>query len=124
MIQPRFSLTPLALAAGLFAAGHAAAQTVPDSARQPIQTVVVTASADASAQGLPSDYAGGQVARGGRIGLLGNVDIMSTPFNTTNYTHALIQDQQARSVADVVQNDPSVRVARGNSVTIVPVGAR
>ncbi|WP_229515676.1 TonB-dependent siderophore receptor [Massilia sp. CFBP 13647] len=38
---------------------------------------------------------------------------MDAPFNTTNYTQALIQDQQARSVADVVQNDPSVRVARG-----------
>ncbi len=75
--------------------------------------MVVTASADASAQGLPAAYAGGQVARGGRLGLLGNVDIMDTPFNSTNYTHALIQDQQARSVADVVQNDPSVRVARG-----------
>jgi iron complex outermembrane receptor protein len=74
---------------------------------------VVSASADASAQGLPSAYAGGQVARGGRLGLLGNVDIMDTPFNATNYTQALIQDQQARSVADVVQNDPSVRVARG-----------
>jgi iron complex outermembrane receptor protein len=75
-------------------------------------TVVVSASADASAQGLPA-YAGGQVARGGRLGLLGNVDMMDTPFNTTNFTQALIQDQQARSVADVVQNDPSVRVARG-----------
>jgi iron complex outermembrane receptor protein len=114
MNQPRFYLTPLAFAAALLAAGHAAAQTaVPDGTDQPIQTVVVTASADASAQGLPSDYAGGQVARGGRIGLLGNVDMMDTPFNTTNYTHALIQDQQARSVADVVQNDPAVRVARG-----------
>jgi iron complex outermembrane receptor protein len=53
------------------------------------------------------------VARGGRLGLLGNVDMMDTPFNASNYTQALIQDQQARSVADVVQNDPSVRVARG-----------
>jgi len=114
MNSPRFSLTPLAFAAALLAAGHASAQTTaPDTTEQPIQTVVVTASADASAQGLPKDYAGGQVARGGRLGLLGNVDIMDAPFNTTNYTHALIQDQQARSVADVVQNDPSVRVARG-----------
>jgi iron complex outermembrane receptor protein len=110
-----FRLTPLAFGAFLLAAGHAAAQTTtsPGAPEQPIQTVVVTASADASAQGLPKEYAGGQVARGGRIGLLGNVDMMDTPFNTTNYTHALIQDQQARSVADVVQNDPSVRVARG-----------
>ena len=62
---------------------------------------------------MPAAYAGGQVARGGRLGLLGNVDIMDTPFNATNYTLAIIQDQQAKSVADVVQNDPSVRVARG-----------
>ena len=114
MNSPRFCLTPLAFAAALLAAGHASAQTTaPETTEQPIQTVVVTASADASAQGLPKDYAGGQVARGGRLGLLGNVDIMDAPFNTTNYTQALIQDQQARSVADVVQNDPSVRVARG-----------
>jgi iron complex outermembrane receptor protein len=105
-------LTPLAAGALLFAASCAQAQTAQDT--QPgIATVVVSASADASAQGLPAAYAGGQVARGGRLGLLGNVDIMDTPFNGTNYTQALIQDQQARSVGDVVQNDPSVRVARG-----------
>jgi len=114
----RFTPTPAALAAALFVSSTAfaqqAAQTAPAQAADPsVATVVVTASADASAQGLPAAYAGGQVARGGRLGLLGNVDIMDTPFNSTNYTHALIQDQQARSVADVVQNDPSVRVARG-----------
>ena len=84
-----------------------------DSAGANVATVVISASADASADGLPKAYAGGQIARGGRLGLLGNVDMMDTPFNTTNYTQALIQDQQARSVADVLQNDPSVRVARG-----------
>jgi len=103
-------LTPIALAASVFAA-HA--QDSATTTTAPVATVVVTASADASAQGLPSAYAGGQVARGGRLGLLGNVDIMDTPFNSMNYTQALIQDQQARGVADVVQNDPSVRVARG-----------
>lgn len=107
-----FRLTPIALAAAAFAA-HAQQAPTPADAAEPLATVVVSASADASAQGLPAAYAGGQVARGGRIGLLGNVDIMDTPFNSTNYTQALIQDQQARSVADVVQNDPSVRVARG-----------
>ncbi|MDB5749106.1 MAG: TonB-dependent receptor [Massilia sp.] len=114
MNRSRFPLTPLALGALLLAAGQARAQAIdPAAPEQAMQTVVVTASADASAQGLPRDYAGGQVARGGRLGLLGNVDMMDTPFNTSNYTQALIQDQQARSVADVVQNDPSVRVARG-----------
>jgi DNA gyrase/topoisomerase IV subunit A len=53
------------------------------------------------------------VARGGRVGILGNQDMMSTPFSGTSYTHELIQNQQARSVADVLQNDPTVRVARG-----------
>jgi iron complex outermembrane receptor protein len=108
----RFPLTPLALAALLMTAGSALAQTAA-AADETVPTVVVRASADASAKGLPAAYAGGQVARGGRVGLLGNVDIMDTPFNTTNYTQAVIADQQAKSVADVVQNDPSVRVARG-----------
>jgi iron complex outermembrane receptor protein len=105
-----FPLTPLALAALLLSAGTAFAQTADNEV---VPTVVVRASADASAQGLPAAYAGGQVARGGRVGLLGNVDMMDTPFNTTNYTQAVIADQQAKSVADVLQNDPSVRVARG-----------
>lgn len=114
MTSVHFSLTPLAFAALSLTAASAIAQTTSGSTEtEPLATVVVSASADASAQGLPAAYAGGQVARGGRLGLLGNVDMMDTPFNATNYTQAVIQDQQARSVADVVQNDPSVRVARG-----------
>jgi len=58
---------------------------------------------------LPPPYAGGQVARGGQVGLLGNRDVMDTPFNQASYTSRLMQDQQARSIADVVANDPSVR---------------
>ncbi len=78
-----------------------------------LQSVEITASADASAEGLTQPYAGEQVARGGRVGILGNRDYMETPFTSTSYTSQLIQDQQARSVSDVLQNDPSVRVARG-----------
>ncbi|WEF34545.1 TonB-dependent receptor [Pseudoduganella chitinolytica] len=104
------SLHPIALAVLVLASSSAAAQ---DAGAEPIATVVVSASADASAAGLSRAYSGGQVARGGRLGLLGNVDIMDTPFNATNYTQQLIQDQQAQGVADVLQNDPAVRVARG-----------
>ena len=78
-----------------------------------LSTIVVNANADASAEGLKAPYAGGQVARGGRIGMLGNEDVKDAPFNITSYTQELIQNQQAASVADVLQNDPSVRVARG-----------
>ncbi|MEV4777512.1 TonB-dependent receptor [Burkholderia sp. LMU1-1-1.1] len=118
MPTPNLKLSPFALAAMLMAGAagaqdQTAAGAAADVAEGKIQTVVVSASADASADGLTKDYAGGQVARGGRLGLLGNVDMMDTPFNTLNFTQAVIQDQQARSVADVLQNDPSVRVARG-----------
>lgn len=79
----------------------------------PLEEINVTASADASAEGLVKSYAGRQVARGARIGLLGNKEIMDTPFSFNAYTNELIQNQQAKSVGDVLLNDPSVRVARG-----------
>ncbi|MBF5040169.1 TonB-dependent siderophore receptor [Methylophilus sp. 13] len=75
--------------------------------------VKVKASADANAKGLMKPYAGGQVAKGGRVGVLGNKDAMDTPFSINAYTNELIQNQQAKSVGDVLLNDPSVRVARG-----------
>jgi iron complex outermembrane receptor protein len=112
-------LTPLA--ASIFLAFAAHAQTADQAPERPapqnsatlLPTVTVNASADASAAGLPPAYAGGQVASGGRVGFMGNQDIMETPFTSTSYTLDLIQNQQARSVSDVVQNDPSVRTARG-----------
>ncbi len=61
--------------------------------------------------GLPRAYAGGQVAKGGGLGLLGNKDVMDTPFNVSNYTAQTIQDQQARSLSDLLINDPSVRLS-------------
>ncbi|RZM00560.1 MAG: TonB-dependent receptor [Variovorax sp.] len=113
-----FPLRPITIAAALaLHALGALAQTAPATpaadGRATLSTVTVEASADASAEGLAKPFAGGQVARGGRVGILGTQDVMATPFSTTSYTHELIQDQQARSVADVLQNDPSVRIARG-----------
>ncbi|ASY65507.1 Ferrichrome-iron receptor (plasmid) [Sinorhizobium sojae CCBAU 05684] len=57
----------------------------------------------------PEVYPGGQVARGGRVGLLGNRDFMDTPFSITSYTAEAIENQNATTVADVLANDPSVR---------------
>lgn len=57
----------------------------------------------------PAPFAGGQVASGARVGLLGNRSILETPFNQISFTDQLIRDQQARSLQDVVLNDPSVR---------------
>lgn len=96
---------------------HAVAEdqksNVETSTTETLEEVKVNASADASAKGLMKPYAGGQVAKGGRVGVLGNKDAMDTPFSINAYTNTLIQDQQAKSVGDVLLNDPSVRVARG-----------
>ncbi len=111
-------VAPTAIAAALACASFAVqAQTLPAAAESDavttLPTITIKASADASAQGLSPLYPGGQVARGGRAGILGTKDNLDTPFSITSYTNELIQDRQARSVGDVLQNDPTVRTARG-----------
>ncbi|WP_417696652.1 TonB-dependent siderophore receptor [Pseudomonas sp.] len=58
---------------------------------------------------LPLTYSGGQVARGARLGLLGNTDAMDAPFSISSYTSTLIKDQQAVTVGDLLERDSSVR---------------
>jgi iron complex outermembrane recepter protein len=85
------------------------------TAEATLQAVTVTAASEKT-EGLAEAYAGGQVARGARVGLLGNRDMMETPFSISAYTSELIENQQATSIADVVANDASVRnvYGRGN----------
>lgn len=99
------SLLMLSTAAALTAAPALAQEAQPTE----LGEVVVTGSQVRQ----PPVYGGGQVATGGRVGMFGAQDVMDTPFNTTSYTEALARDQQARSVADVLQNDPAVRVTKG-----------
>ncbi len=96
------SLLALSLAAPALAQQGPAAPTE-------LGEIVVTG----SQVNLTAPAAGGQVARGGRVGLLGNLDMMDTPFSTTSYTEKLARDQQARGIGDVLQNDPTVRVTKG-----------
>ncbi|WP_416232974.1 TonB-dependent receptor [Castellaniella sp.] len=95
------------------ASAHAQQAQQSSASVDTLETIRIESSADASAAGLSPAYAGGQVARGGRAGILGTQDFMETPFSITSYTSEFIQDVQARSVGDVLQNDPGVRVARG-----------
>ncbi|MET0319670.1 MAG: TonB-dependent siderophore receptor [Duganella sp.] len=115
MPKSAFPMSPLAFAAFLMTTAAAHAQSTATAAGDPetLTTVTITASADASRDGLSTAYAGGQVARGGRMGILGNVDMMSAPFNATNYTAEFVADQQAGSIGDVLAADPGVRVTRG-----------
>jgi len=57
----------------------------------------------------PPARTGGQVATGARMGILGNAEVMDTPFSVTSYTDKTIEDRHAQSVMDVLAADPSVR---------------
>lgn len=80
-----------------------------DARLQILPPVTVTGATDRGPGELPASYAGGQVARGAQLGLLGNVDVMDAPFNVTAYTAQTIADQQSATVAEVLRNDPSIR---------------
>ncbi|AWM06788.1 TonB-dependent receptor [Bradyrhizobium symbiodeficiens] len=68
------------------------------------QTVTVQ-----SQPGVVPAFAGGQVAQGARLGMLGNTNTMKSPFSVTSYTDKFIRDQQAATGADALILDPSVR---------------
>lgn len=97
----------LASCCALVLAGPVAAQDARGPAQ--VEDVIVTGSQVT----LTAPHVGDQVARGGRVGLFGSLNVMDTPFATTNYTEQLARDQQSRSVADVLQNDPAVRLTKG-----------
>jgi len=59
--------------------------------------------------------AGGQVARGARMGLLGTTDVMDTPFSVTSYTDEAVRNMQAQSMADLLAVDPAVRATGGRA---------
>ena len=103
-------VTALAVAGAL--PSFALAQQAAPAPAESLPEVTVRAPAAAADQ-TPPAYAGGQVARGGRLGILGNQDMMDVPFSVTSYTAELMQNQQARSIADVLVNDPGVRSSYG-----------
>ena len=109
----RFSVRPTALELALHAAcvcmmwplANAQAQSASGVTTMP--AVTVRGIAGPAAQ---TPYAGGQVNEGGNVGMLGDSDFMDTPFNLSSYTEQLIEDRQARTLADLVSVDPSVRL--------------
>lgn len=88
-------------------AGSAFAQTTQPSTLGQVDVV------GTSGASLQPPAAGGQVARGGSLGLLGTSDAMNVPFSTINFTSQAVEDAQARTLADIVVNDASVRLTTG-----------
>ena len=83
-----------------------------DASSLQLDATTVSSSADAR-RDLPTEYAGGQVARGARIGMLGNQDMQDVPFSASSYTNQLIEARQARSLGEVLASDPAIRQSNG-----------
>jgi iron complex outermembrane receptor protein len=112
---PLVSSIHTALLASLMLASTAHAESDADAQQRARDNSTTLSGVQVEANVAPptAAYAGGQVARGGRFGVLGNQDAMNVPFAMTSYTDTLIRNQQARTLGDVVANDPAVRYGFG-----------
>ncbi|NHF74743.1 TonB-dependent receptor [Paracoccus xiamenensis] len=88
------------------AVGAASGQAAPVDGAILLDTITLSA---AGTGGVPAAYAGGQVATGGGLGMLGNKELMDTPFSTVNYTSDYVANRQAQNISEVIAaTDPSV----------------
>ncbi|WP_156962546.1 TonB-dependent receptor [Salinisphaera hydrothermalis] len=62
---------------------------------------------------VPPAYAGGQIATGGRIGVLGEKNAANVPFSVVSFTSQLINNQQDGTLAGVLENDAAVQSSNG-----------
>lgn len=108
------SLTGGVLAGSLVASGAMAQQAPARAGGETIELQTIEVVGERRGE-LPPAYAGGQVATGGSLGVLGTQKVLNTPFSTVNFTEKLIEDQQARTAADTLINDSSVRLTTGSN---------
>lgn len=101
--------TALLLAAASGNAWAATAESADDSAQSLTLDATNVNARYLGPTDLPEVLAGGQVGRGARLGMLGNKDVMDTPFSVTSYTAKTLADLQTVTVADALERDPSVR---------------
>ncbi|MCX0499778.1 TonB-dependent receptor [Erwinia billingiae] len=118
--QNRFRLSLLAAVISAATAPALAATTDSTSGKKSAtseETMTVVAKPDdnfkAGGDQLVPAYLDGQIANGGRVGMLGEQDAKNVPFNVIGYTNKMIQDQQATTLKDVVANDASVQNVQG-----------
>ncbi|WP_294906965.1 TonB-dependent receptor [Tatumella sp. UBA2305] len=80
-------------------------------------TLVVRAKPNADTTNNGQDpvpaFLDGGIANGARLGVLGEQKALDVPFNVISYTSKLIDNQQARTLQDVVKNDSSIQNVRG-----------
>ncbi|MFP2238195.1 TonB-dependent receptor [Pseudescherichia vulneris] len=108
-----FRKTLVAFAIG--AVSHSAVAAEPSTKAEETMVVQATEGSDFKPGGdqLVPAFLDGQIAHGGRMGMLGEQNAMEVPFNVIGYTSKLVKDQQAKTIADVVRNDASVQAVQG-----------
>lgn len=115
-MKTKLSVLALAIGTVLPAAYAATSEDATTGKNQP-ETMVVQgvdgSDFKAGGEDLVPAYLDGQIAHGGRLGMLGEQKAMDVPFNVIGYTSKLVQDQQAKTIADVVKNDAGVQAVQG-----------
>ncbi|MFU0872979.1 TonB-dependent receptor [Kluyvera sichuanensis] len=115
-MKTKLSVLALAISTVLPAAYAATSEDATTGKNQP-ETMVVQgvdgSDFKAGGEDLVPAYLDGQIAHGGRLGMLGEQKAMDVPFNVIGYTSKLVQDQQAKTIADVVKNDAGVQAVQG-----------
>ena len=110
MNNTRMHKTLLALAVGAVTHAALAAEAKPEDTMV-VQSATGPDFTPGGDQLVPA-FLDGQVANGGRLGMLGQQNAMDVPFNIISYTSKLVEDQQAKTIADVVANDAGVSSCR------------
>lgn len=100
-------------AASPVAAPAAAPAAAAATAERSLSTLTVEGSRDPNQ--LYQPFAGGQVAKGARLGALGNTALLDAPFAISGYTEQAVRDSQARRLIDVLAVDPAVRSTNSES---------
>lgn len=111
-------VVPVAVGIGFvtpaFAQSTAASDATADSTtKEQVALPTVKVSAKAPVNASAQTFGGGQVAKDASLGALGTQKILDVPFSVTRYTEKMIEDKQAQTLADVLNNDPNVRSALG-----------
>ncbi|WP_318390587.1 TonB-dependent siderophore receptor [Enterobacter sp.] len=105
--------TLLALAIGTVAHSASAESQTQQTSEDTIVVQATDSGFTPGGDALVPAYLDGQVAHGGRLGMLGEQKAMDVPFNVIGYTAKSVQDQQAKTLADVVSNDAGVQAVQG-----------
>lgn len=94
-------------------AAAGASDTAATTTQKQTALPAVAVSAKAESTAAAPTFGGGEVSKEVSLGALGKQKVLDVPFSVTNYTEKMIENQQAQTLADVLDKDPNVRSSLG-----------